>query len=155
MELLGGLLVLAAMAWVGLTICAGGLCADQDMTLPLPNEPSMSHSHRSLWRFVIVGASVWMLAGVLSAFAASRPIEQLPKDLARWSTLWAAIPKSMAKVGQDDGPLAALTWGPVKGTVVLVESTTKEVWNTVKPDQRPGHRLRSQHPKGLIFRYEF
>jgi len=41
MELLGGLLVLAVMAWVGLTICAGGLCADpprQDMTRPLAKE---------------------------------------------------------------------------------------------------------------------
>lgn len=41
MELLGGLLVLAAMAWVGLTICASGLCAEQshqDITRPLPKE---------------------------------------------------------------------------------------------------------------------
>lgn len=39
MELLGGLLVLAVMAWFGLTICAGGLCAEpphQDVTRPLP-----------------------------------------------------------------------------------------------------------------------
>ncbi len=48
MELLGGLLVLAAMAWVGLTICAGGLCADQphqDMTRPLPKaeRPRVRH----------------------------------------------------------------------------------------------------------------
>lgn len=28
MELLGGVLVLLAMAWCGATICAGGLCAD-------------------------------------------------------------------------------------------------------------------------------
>ena len=41
MELLGGLVVLAVMAWVGLTICAGGLCADpagQDAARPLPKE---------------------------------------------------------------------------------------------------------------------
>jgi hypothetical protein len=38
MELLGGLLVLAVMAWLWLTICAGGLCADQDAARPLPKE---------------------------------------------------------------------------------------------------------------------
>jgi hypothetical protein len=41
MELLGGLLVLAVMAWFGLTICAGGLCAEQphqDMIRPLSKE---------------------------------------------------------------------------------------------------------------------
>jgi len=48
MELLGGLLVLAVMAWVGLTICAGGLCAEQphqDMTRPLPKaeRPRVRH----------------------------------------------------------------------------------------------------------------
>ena len=30
MELLGGLLVLGVMAYVGLSICAGDLCADKD-----------------------------------------------------------------------------------------------------------------------------
>lgn len=115
----------------------------------------MSHMRRSVRQFVIVGGLVGIVGGLPSVFAASKPLEKLPVDLMRWSTLWVAIPKSMAEVGQDDGPLAALTWGPVKGTAVLVESTTKEVWNTVKPDQRPGHRPSSQHPKGLIFRYEF
>lgn len=38
MELLGGLLVLAVMAWVGLTICAGGLCAEQAVAQPLFKE---------------------------------------------------------------------------------------------------------------------
>lgn len=41
MELLGGLLVLAAMAWVGLSICASGLCdepAKQVVAWPLPKE---------------------------------------------------------------------------------------------------------------------
>lgn len=38
MELLGGLLVLAVMAWVGLTICAGGLCDDPEMGRPIPKE---------------------------------------------------------------------------------------------------------------------
>ena len=32
MELAGGLLVLLVMAWVGLTICAGGLCAEEKQT---------------------------------------------------------------------------------------------------------------------------
>ncbi|MBI3020685.1 MAG: hypothetical protein HYY59_01630 [Candidatus Omnitrophica bacterium] len=47
MELLGGLLVLAVMAWVGLTICAGGLCAEQphqDMTRPIPKAGRMEFS---------------------------------------------------------------------------------------------------------------
>lgn len=32
MELVGGLLVLVVMAWLGLTICAGGLCGKQETT---------------------------------------------------------------------------------------------------------------------------
>lgn len=34
MELIGALLVLAAMAWLGLTVCAGGLCRDEPSSLP-------------------------------------------------------------------------------------------------------------------------
>jgi len=105
-------------------------------------------------RSLPVAVSVGLLISP-AAFAESRPIEQLPGDVVRWSTLWVAIPKSMVEVGQEDGPLAALTWGPVKGTAALVESTAKEVWDTVKPDHTPGHRPNSPHPKGLIFRYEF
>lgn len=110
---------------------------------------------RSLRWFVSTWAFAWLLGWSPSAFAASRPIEQLPEDIARWSTLWVAVPKSVVEVGRVHGPLAALTWGPAKGLAALVESTTNEVWNTVKPDEKPSDRPRSQHPKGLIFRYEF
>ncbi len=96
-----------------------------------------------------------MMIGPPLVFAESRPLEQLPKDLLRWSTLWMDIPKQMYEVGQEDGPLAALTWGPTKGTAVMVQSTTKELWDVVKPDQRPHQRQGQDHSKGLIVRYEF
>lgn len=96
-----------------------------------------------------------VMFGLPLVFAESRPIEQLPKDLLRWSTLWMDIPKQMYAVGQEEGLLAALTWGPTKGTAVMVQSTTKEVWDVVKPDQRPHQRQGRDSPKGLIVRYEF
>ena len=65
-------------------------------------------------------------------------------------------PQQMLEVGRDEGPLAALTWGPTKGTVKLIESTTKELWDVAKPDkERPGRRPGGDGPKGLIIRYEF
>jgi len=95
-----------------------------------------------------------MSAGA-SVSAESKPIEQLPKDVVRWSTLWVNVPKEMVEVGQEYGPLAALTWGPTKGTAVMIESTTEELWKAMKPDKRSRRRLEGDGTKGLIFRYEF
>ena len=109
-------------------------------------------------RRVGMAASV-VLSGVMIGlplvFAESRPLEQLPKDLLRWSTLWMDIPKQMYEVGQEEGPLAALTWGPTKGTAVMLQSTTQELWDVVKPDKRPQRSQGVDNPKGLIVRYEF
>ena len=92
---------------------------------------------------------------VPSALAESRPLKQLPADVVRWSTLWVEVPKQVYEVGQEEGPLAAMTWGPVKGTAVFVNSTAKELWDATKPDQRPGHQLSGKRPAGAIVRYEF
>ena len=89
------------------------------------------------------------------ALAASKPIGQLPKDVMRWSTMLVEIPKQMVNVGKEQGPLAALTWGPVKGTAHLVESTVKEAWSTVKPEQKQARRPEDERLGGPIFRYEF
>jgi len=86
-----------------------------------------------------------------SAFAESKAIRQLPTDVARWSTLWLAVPKDMVEVGREHGPLAALTWGPAKGMTTLVRSTASEIWDTVKVDQQSER----QRPAGAILCYEF
>ena len=90
-----------------------------------------------------------------AAFAESKPIEQLPKDLARWSTMWVEIPEQMMQVGREDGPVAALTMGPTQGTAKFLQSTGEEVWKAVKPDHRPGHQPGEDTPQGAILRYEF
>ncbi len=91
-----------------------------------------------------VGGTPW-------TFAESKPIQQLPEDLARWSTLWVELPREIGQVGEAHGPLAAATWGPVKGTAQVVRSTVKEVWNAAKTDQTGGRHA----GPGALFRYEF
>ena len=105
----------------------------------------------------------WVVAGMLaglivlpgSVVAQSRPIKQLPKDLARWSTAWLAIPQEMAEVGLDHGPLAAVTWGPAKGTARMVDTTTLDMWNAVKPEPHRGGRRADERSTGVFFRYHF
>ncbi len=104
---------------------------------------------------VCMGVLVGVLCGTTTAMAKSRPIQQLPSDVVRWSTLWVAVPEQMIAVGRDDGPLAALTWGPAKGTVALVQHTGRAVWDVVEPDENPVHRARANTPQGVILRYEF
>ena len=103
---------------------------------------------------VIIGL-VALLCAETAALAATKPIQQLPADVARWSTLWMNIPNSMIEEGQEHGPLAALTWGPAKGTVEFARATKKEVWDSVKPDQKRGYRSRTQREIGPVFRYGF
>ena len=105
--------------------------------------------------FVLVIMVALFVGGDRFAFAASRPIKQLPADVARWSLMWTVIPKEMIAVGQEHGPLAALMWGPAQGASAFVESAVKEVWSTAKPDKerRPGSQ--SRFAKGALFRYEF
>ncbi len=107
---------------------------------------------------------VWLVVGIMVGaivcgspvvLAESRPIEQLPQDVVRWSTLWTAIPRQMYEVGQEEGPLAALTLGPAKGVATFVASTTEEAWNVMKPDEKPGQPSTRGNPAGLIFRYKF
>lgn len=92
----------------------------------------------------------------LSAYAESRPIEQLPRDLANWSTMWWAIPEQMLEVASVYGPVAAVTWGPTKGAWTMLDRTSRDVWQAAKSEKRPGHAspYRRQTP-GAIFRYEF
>ena len=101
---------------------------------------------------VIVG----MCGLMTSAQAAQdKPIQALPGDLMKWSTLWVEVPKQMYHVGQDAGPLAAMTWGPVKGAATFVNVTTKALWDAVQQEKREGHQPPSEEPVGPILRYEF
>jgi len=103
---------------------------------------------------VIIGL-VAFLGGETVALAATKPIQQLPADVARWSTLWMNIPSSMVEEGQEHGPLAALTWGPAKGTAEFARATKEEVWDSLKLDQSQGYRSRTRREIGPVFRYEF
>jgi len=105
--------------------------------------------------FVVVTMVALFIGGDRYVFAASRPIKQLPADMARWSMMWTVVPKQVYSVGRKHGPFAALIWGPVKGTAKLIQSTVKEAWDTVKPDKNRVRYARSGRPKGVIFRYEF
>ena len=104
----------------------------------------------------VAGMCVASVLAAPFAQAESRPIKQLPKDLVRWSTLWMAIPEQMMDVGMEYGPLAAVTWGPAKGTADMVERTTRDLWEASKPEPHPvvAHRNESR-PKGPVFRYTF
>ena len=109
-------------------------------------------------RKVLAGAVV--VAGVCGLMMAAqaaegKPIQELPGDLVKWSTLWVEVPRQMYGVGQEEGPVAAITWGPVKGTVMFVSATTKTLWDAAQSEKRQGHRPTSKQPVGAILRYEF
>lgn len=109
--------------------------------------------HRAIRIGVMVGA---VMTGAAAASAAeSKPIEQLPRDVMRWATMWTAIPQEMFGVGQEEGPLAALTWGPAKGTVVFVDAATRELWNAAKSNKRTEQRTSGKQSTNPILRYEF
>ena len=95
------------------------------------------------------------LLGAASAWAEGRSIKQLPSDVARCSLFWIDVPKQMVEVGKDDGPVAALTWGPVKGTAVMVASATQNVWDLMKSNQATTHDSSRKNPNGPVVRYEF
>ena len=107
---------------------------------------------RARWILLVVGV---LLLNGRSGWAETRPIEQLPDDVFRWSTLWTDIPKEMADVGKHQGALAGVTWGPTKGTVKILEDTTREIWGVLKEDDRQPKLQGRGHPKGVIFEYTF
>ena len=108
---------------------------------------------RAAW---MVSSAVALMLGVTGiAFAEDRPLEQLPDDVFRWSTMWTNVPKEMAEVGHEDGALAAVTVGPAKGAVRMVEATTLDVWHAVKENDREPKHLHPDDPKGVVFRYTF
>lgn len=103
---------------------------------------------------ILMGLSLWFGATTYSEAAVNRPLKKLPADLFRWSLVWVEVPKRMYEVGQDHGPLAAMTWGPTKGTMTMVGATGKELWGAVQTEKHPAHKPRKQ-PNGPLFRYEF
>jgi len=100
---------------------------------------------------MVVGLSSLMTA---AEAAQSKPISELPKDLVRWSTLWMDVPRAMYDVGMEEGPVTAVMWGPVKGTVMLMRTTTHTLWEAAQPEKRPGHQSKARRP-GVILQYEF
>lgn len=101
----------------------------------------------------VVIAGVWCMAGAVQA-AETKPLSELPGDLARWSTLWMDVPRAMYDVGMEEGPVTAVTWGPVKGTVMLVSTATRTLREMAQPEQPAAHTSQARRP-GVIFQYEF
>ena len=104
--------------------------------------------------------AVWTLCLMIAAapaWAKPRPIDQLPDDVLRWSTMWIKVPQEIGEVNREAGPLAAMTVGPAVGTAKMVQRTGRDIWEAMLPDQRPGMRTSSKGrgPAGPVFRYEF
>lgn len=109
-------------------------------------------------RKVLAGAVV--VAGVCGLMATaqaaeSKPIRELPRDLARWSTLWMDVPQAIYDVGMAEGPVAAVMWGPVMGTAKLMSTTTRTLQEVAQPEQRPAYQSQARRPAGVILQYEF
>ena len=108
-------------------------------------------------RIAVVAALALSVIGAPRSHAAQhKSIQQLPGDVVRWSTAWRSIPEQMYEVSKTDGPVAGLTWGPVKGAAVMVHSAVTGLWEAAKSDQQPDRR--AQHPhesRGVLLRYEF
>lgn len=109
--------------------------------------------HKMLAGAVIVAGTCGFMASAQAA--ESKPIHELPRDLVRWSTMWMDIPRAMYDVGMEEGPVTAVMWGPVKGAVMLVNTTTQALWEAAQPEKRPGHQSNRPRPAGVIFQYEF
>ncbi len=107
-----------------------------------------------MWRVlyrVVIALSV-MMSDASVASADNRPVEQLPADIVRWSTLWTLVPEQMAESHLAQGPVAGVTIGVARGVAKLVCVTGEEVWHIARTDRRPGHR---HEPGALLLRYEF
>ena len=109
-------------------------------------------------RSVLAGAVV--VAGVCGLMATgqaaeSKPVSELPRDLVRWSTLWMDVPQAIYDVGVEEGPVAAMMWGPVMGTARLVSTTTRTLREVAQEEQRPAYQSQARRPAGVILQYEF
>ncbi len=108
--------------------------------------------NRNLVMMVGAAMTVGMTTAVLAA--ERKPIDQLPGDVVRWSTTWMEIPKQVAEVSRNEGPLSGVVWGPAKGTALMIRSTTAALWELAQPEQQPVPQGRDREP-GMIVRYEF
>ncbi len=108
----------------------------------------------NVWRVTgLVMVLVFVASGMPFVYAESRTLGQLPGDLWRWSTMWVYVPQQMYAAGLDHGPVAAVTWGPAKGAVLMVNATTRDLWKAAQPDNRPGRS--DEDISGPLFRYDF
>ena len=96
----------------------------------------------------------WGCLTMATAAAQERPIKQLPADLVRWSMSWTEVPKEMVTVGQEYGPVAAVTWGPVQGAASMVNNTATEVWDIMRSQKQNRPSARASTGMALV-RYEF
>lgn len=108
-------------------------------------------------RIVGVMMVMGLFAMTAPVHAQGRPIKQLPSDLLRWSMSWTKIPQGMVEAGQEYGPAAAVTVGPVQGAASMVTDTSKELWEIMKASKhapRSAYAPRRSTGTALV-RYEF
>lgn len=122
MELIGGTLVLLAMGLCGATICAGGLCTEQAVQAEPkrvtghPGDAAMPRSRRMARHRRGFGMVVLATIALTQAAFAEQPLKQLPRDVTSVALAWTELPQAMVEVTHDDGPLAGMSWGLLKGS---------------------------------------
>ena len=112
--------------------------------------------NRRKLKLFIAAMVIGIFFGTPSPSAAEhKSIKELPTDMAHWSTFWRVLPAEMYAAGEEKGPLAALTWGMIKGTGKLVQSSSKGLWDIVKPLPNADLPLKANRPPGAIISYSF
>jgi hypothetical protein len=104
-------------------------------------------------RAAVVGAvlGVLLAAGSQPLCAEGRPIRQLPADVGQLATVWVAVPRAMAAVTQDDGPVLGMTVGAVEGTSHMVEDAVSYLTEGYTHDRRSQYK----RPMGALLIYTF
>jgi len=114
------------------------------------------------------------LVGCAGSVCWAKDIQELPRDLATWSTAWIEVPKGMAEETQENGPLMGVIVGPWEGMAAMAgtvaeagargidqkRTITPTVSRTAFGRYVNGERLSRRYdtsglPKGPILRYDF
>lgn len=92
----------------------------------------------------LVGAMLF-LAGMRTAAAAERPLEELPRDILGLAFMWTEPLKQVVKHSRRHDPVSGLWMGLVNGSVKSVERTARiflPEGAATPPEPEPGKILR-------------
>ncbi|MBI4354848.1 MAG: hypothetical protein HY597_00175 [Candidatus Omnitrophica bacterium] len=56
----------------------------------------------------------------------TKDIQELPRDLATWSTLWMEVPQAVSEETRANGPVQGIVVGPWEGMASMVETVGGE-----------------------------